>query len=178
MDLSWFTGSNETPSPMKVHTVMIQKALLIVATILTLTVSLVQAQDFSVGPRIGYTKWDDVSQVHFGGHLNTGDIFPNIAFRSSAELGFGDGYTIVAVNGDVVYRFTELTTPPWGFYSGASLAAIYLDHDLIDSNVDLGFSGVAGVTKKLDERHGLLGEIRIGLVDSPDVKITFGYTFF
>jgi hypothetical protein len=47
-----------------------------------------------------------------------------------------------------------------------------------DSDTKLGLSVLAGTTRPLANGNELLGEIRFGLLDSPDFKLTFGYTFF
>ncbi len=136
------------------------------------------ALDFPIGPRVGYTSWDGINQIHFGGHAKLGELFPNVELTPGVELGFGDGFTIITVNGDLAYQFTELTAEPWGLYGGGSLSLNYVDHDQVDANLDLGFSALVGATLQLDNGNEVLGEIRLGILDSPDFKLTFGYTFF
>jgi len=130
--------------------------------LILLTATSALALDFPLGPRVGYTSWDGISQVHFGAHAKLGELFPNVEMTPNIEMGFGDDYTIITLNGDLAYQFTELTSAPWGLYGGGSLSLNYLDHDLVDGNLDLGFSAIAGV----------------GILDSPDFKATIGYTFF
>jgi len=130
-----------------------------------------------LGLRAGYTSWENLDQFHFGGHVKLGDLFPNVAFTPGFELGFGDDVTVLTVNGDVAYRFTELSSAPWGLYGGGSLSFNFVDWDG-NSNTDLGLSLLAGTTYALDGGNELLGEIRLGLMDSPGFKLTFGYTFF
>ncbi len=147
------------------------------ALLILLTATSALAGD-PLGPRVGYTSWDGISQMHFGIHAKLGELFPNVEMTPNIEMGFGDGFTIITFNGDLAYQFTELTTEPWGLYAGGSLSLNYLNNELISGDLDLGFSGLLGVTRKLGNQNELLFEIRLGILDSPDFKATLGYTFF
>lgn len=154
------------------------KRILLIALVLLLTVPAVAAAGRPpLGLRAGYTKWDDLNQIHVGGHAKLGDLFPNIAFTPSLEVGFGDGATVVTVNGDIYYRATELIAKPWGLYGGGSLSFNWVDVDA-GSNTDLGLSLLLGTTYELSNSNELMAELRFGILDSPDFKLTFGYTFF
>ena len=154
------------------------KRILLIAFVLVLVApSIVGAARPPLGLRAGYTKWDDINQFHVGGHVKLGDLFPNIAFTPGLEVGFGDNVTVFVVNGDLYYRATELMAKPWGLYGGGSLSFNWVNHDL-GSETDLGLSLLAGTTYELAGGNEVLGEIRFGILDSPDFKLTFGYTFF
>jgi len=131
-----------------------------------------------LGVRAGYTSWESVNQFHFGGHVKLGDLFPNVALTPNLELGFGDHATVVTVNGDLVYRFTELANAPWGPYAGGCLSFIYVDFSGVASDTNLGLSGVVGTTYALGSGNEVFAEIRLGIMDSPGFKFTVGYTFF
>ena len=131
-----------------------------------------------LGVRAGYTSWEGLNQFHFGGHAKLGDLFPNVALTPNLELGFGDGATVVAVNGDLVYRFTELANAPWGPYAGGCLSFIFVDVSGAGSDTDLGLSGVVGTTYTLSGGNEVFAEVRFGIMDSPGFKFTVGYTFF
>ena len=131
-----------------------------------------------LGIRGGYTSWESVNQFHFGGHVKLGDLFPNVALTPNLELGFGDNTTVVAVNGDLVYRFTELANAPWGPYAGGCLSFIFVDVSGAGSDTDLGLSGVLGTTYALSGGNEVFAEVRLGIMDSPGFKFTVGYTFF
>jgi len=136
------------------------------------------AGSLPIGPRIGYTHWDGINQMHFGGHVKLGELFPNVELTPGLEMGFSSGYTVITVNGDLAYKFTELTSGGWGMYGGGSLSLNYLDHDLLEGNLDLGLSALIGATRMMSNGDEVLGEIRLGILDSPGFKLTFGYTFF
>lgn len=154
------------------------RTVTIISILFILAAAPAQALDIPLGPRVGYTHWDGINQMHFGGHAKLGELFPNVELNPGIEMGFGAGFTIITINGDLVYKFTELTTSPYGLYGGGSLSLNYLDHDLLDGNMDLGLSALIGSTHEMSNGDEILGEIRLGILDSPGFKLTFGYTFF
>ena len=135
------------------------------------------AADVPIGARAGLTDWDNITQVHFGLDARLGEILPNVEFTPNLELGLGDDATIFTINGDVTYQFTELVTSPWGLYGGG---AISLHHLSIHSHedTDLGLNLLLGGTKVLTNGHLALAEVRVGILDSADFKLTFGYSLF
>jgi hypothetical protein len=134
------------------------------------------ASDLAFGPRAGYTHDGDLDQVHVGGHVVLRHLTTNIHALPSVEVGFGDG-TLLALNADLVYEFTELATGPWGFYGGAGLTLTHYTNDGFDAT-DFAPSLVAGVTHDLGPARELFGELRLGLEDAPALKLTAGVTFF
>jgi len=138
----------------------------------------VQAATPPLGLRAGYTSWEGLNQFHFGAHARMGDLFPNVAFTPNLEIGTGDNLTVIAVNGDLAYRVTELSSAPWGPYVGGSLGLIYAKPHGFDGNADLGLSALVGTSYAMDNGHELLLEVRLGILDSPGFKATIGYTFF
>ena len=133
---------------------------------------------FPTGPRVRYTSFDGISQMHFGAHAKLSDLFPNVQFTPNIEMGFGDDLTLVTLQGDLSYRFTELVSFPWELYGGGCLALNYLKPANFDSDFQLGLSALAGISKALNNGDELLLETRFGILDSPDFKLTLGYTFF
>ena len=130
------------------------------------------------GIRAGYTSWESISQFHVGAHYYAGEIWPNFLFTPNIEVGFGDSITVVTVNGDLAYNFTEFFTFPWSLYGGGSLSFNYVNPDWGDSYTDIGLSGLIGTTYTLANDHMAMAEIRFGIIDSPGFKLTFGYTLF
>jgi hypothetical protein len=130
------------------------------------------------GIRAGYTSWKSLDQIHVGGHFYLGEIFPNVEFTPGVEVGFGDSATVMALNGDVTYLFTEFVGYPWGLYGGGSLAFILVNPDFGDSDTDLGLSGLVGTTYTFANDHKGMAEVRFGIMDSPSFKLTLGYTLF
>lgn len=130
------------------------------------------------GIRAGYTNWKNYDQFHFGGHAYIGELWPNIELTPNAELGFGDGAFIMTLNADVTYLFSEFVRYPWGLYGGGSLSFNLVNPDNAGTSTDLGFSVLAGTRYTFSNDHIGMFELRAGIIDSPDIKITFGYTLF
>lgn len=131
----------------------------------------------ALGPRAGFTATDGLEQWHVGAHLRAGELLQNVEITPGCELGFGSHATIITANGDVTYKATELVTAPWGLHAGGSLSFNYFDWKG-NSDVHLGLSGLVSVTRELGPASEVFTEVRVGILDSPDLKITFGLTFF
>jgi hypothetical protein len=126
------------------------------------------AQPLSTGVRVGASA--DPDQFYFGGHVETAALVDRIHFRPNAEIGIGDGVTLVALNFELAYKFRS--SKPWNAYAFAGPALnIVKVHD--DSSAGGGFSIGLGI----EHREGLFGEIKVGFIDSPDFKIGIGYRF-
>ncbi|MBD3221474.1 hypothetical protein GF314_09545 [bacterium] len=151
-----------------------QKAIIALAA-LTLAVATAAAGGVAFGPRVGYTSSGSLDQVHLGGHAEVGRLGTNLLIVPSLEVGSGDG-TLIAVNGDVVYDFTELAVGPWGLYAGGGPVLTRYDGDGADST-DFALSVVVGGTYDIRSDRHLFGEIRLGIEDAPDLKLTLGLTF-
>ncbi len=134
--------------------------------------------NIAFGARSGYTNWDGVDQIHFGAHLKLGEVFPNVHFTPNVEAGLGGGATIIAINGDLAYSFTEFVTHPWNVYGGGSFALNFINPDLGDSDTSIGLSALLGLERTFANEHQGMVEMRVGVMDGPDFKLTFGYTLF
>jgi len=152
-----------------------QKACTLVCAMVLLA-GTAAAGDLAFGPRIGYTHDSSLDQFHFGGHVVVPHLTTNLHLIPSLEIGVGDG-TLTALNGDIVYEFTELASGRWSFYGGGGPVLTYYTNEGRDST-DFALSLVAGATYDLDTGRELLGELRIGLEDAPTLKLTVGLTFF
>lgn len=153
------------------------KKVAVLTCLLTMIAGTALAGTFPLGLRAGYTSEDGLKQMHVGAHTTVGELFPNVELNPSLEFGFGDDTTIITANGDLVYRFTELDTVTWSPYGGGSLSLNYFDWQH-GSDTHLGLSALLGTRYALGTGHHLLGEIRIGILDTPDLKLTVGYSFF
>lgn len=131
-----------------------------------------------IGVRMGVTSWNSITQVHLGAHTDLGEIAPNVALLPNFEVGIGDDHTVLAFNGDLVYRFTELVSSPWGLYGGGCLSFLVVDGPGDGSETDLGISLVTGMTYLAPNGHTSMMELRFGVMDSPDFKFTVGYSLF
>jgi hypothetical protein len=127
----------------------------------------------------------DPDQVHVGAHLYAGELFDSGYFVPNIEIGFGDHATVIAINPELVYRFDHRTRSHWGFYAGGGLGInVYNwdnDNDNHDhghgSHTDLGLNILGGMTRVLSSGNELFLELKLGLADSPEAKVTVGLTF-
>lgn len=140
------------------------------------------------GPSFGWNGWglragvsSDPDQAYGGVHFELGEFAPNVRFRPSLEIGFGDDVTLMQVNAEVHYVFNKVQV--WKPYVGGLVAFSWVDLDNAppgadDSDTDIGFMGVGGVQTKLKSGVAMFFEGKIGLTDEdPDFKVAIGWTW-
>ena len=120
----------------------------------------------AAGVRVGASA--DPDQFFFGGHLETGPLADRLHFRPNAEVGVGNNVTLVALNFEFAYKFA--TSRPWGIYAGGG-PALNVISTARDDHAEGGFNIMIGA----EHRQGLFGELKIGALDSPDLKLCVGY---
>ena len=120
-------------------------------------------------------------QVHFGLHLDLGRLASQVHLRPSLELGVGDNVSLIALDIDVLYRFNTTTGGSWVPYAGGAMGVNRMSVDRRgledDTDTDVGLNALLGLERPLSARNSFLTEARIGLTDSPDFKLTVGWTF-
>jgi len=131
-----------------------------------LTARPADAQTFGV--RVGASV--DPDQFVIGGHFETKPLVEHISFRPNIELGLGNDLTVTCFNFELAYKFPN--TKSWNFYAGGGPALVLVNSDRHD-HAGGGFNLLLGI----QSREGLFGEIKAGLLDSPDFKILIGYVF-
>ncbi len=130
------------------------------------------------GPRVGLSV--DPDQVHFGAHFDYGHFARRVRFQPNFEVGFSDNVTLVCLNAEAAYRFSE-KWDVWSPYLGGGLGLNIKSfdngrHD--DSDTDLGVNLLGGIEKGLANGDRFFVETKLSLNDVPDVKITIGWTFY
>ena len=127
-----------------------------------------------VGVRAGVSA--DPDQFYFGGHFDSGYIYEHLSFRPNLEVGLGNSVTSVAANFEFVYWF-PIQRQPFNVYVGGGPALNIYRHDLGDqtTNTDAqpGFNLLVG----LAHQSGFFTELKVGLIDSPEVKFGVGYAW-
>jgi hypothetical protein len=114
----------------------------------------------------------DPDQFYLGGHYETGPLVDRLHFKPNLEAGFGDDLTLIAINFEFVYKFPS--KGPWHLYAGGGPAINFYSFDeLDDSETEPGFNILLGA----EARNGLFFEMKIGTIDSPDLKFGVGWTF-
>jgi len=122
----------------------------------------------SAGIRAGLSV--DPDQFYFGGHVETPPLIEELRFKPNVEIGVGNDATVVALNVEFAYVFPSQRD--WNMYAGAGPALIIVD-TARDTSSGGGFNMLVGASHS----SGLFVEFKVGVVDSPDVKIGVGYSF-
>jgi len=131
------------------------------------------AQEKEAGVRFGVSASPD--QFYFGGHYDTGYLIEHFSFRPNLEVGFGDNRTTVAANFEFAY-WIPVSNKPYTLYVGGGPALnIYRNNLSTGSTTDAkpGFNLLAGAVHK----SGLFAELKLGLIDSPAVRLGVGYSW-
>lgn len=112
------------------------------------------------------------NQFVFGGHVETKELAQHLTFRPNLEFGVGDGLTLTTINVEFAY-WLPTKTKPWLFYVGAGPAAVIAHVNGVGTTSGGGFNMLLGA----QHDGGLFTELKVGVVDSPNVKFTVGYQF-
>lgn len=137
-----------------------------------LTLLLAAPAQAQVGIRAGVSAEPD--QFFFGAHVETSPLVNRLTFRPNAEIGVGDDRTLVALNLEFAW-WIPIRQHRFSVYLGGGPAAnIYSAHgNGNDGDVSGGLNFLVGV----QHQQGLFGELKVGAIDSPSVKVTVGYAF-
>ncbi|MBI4551506.1 MAG: hypothetical protein HY710_04515 [Candidatus Latescibacteria bacterium] len=127
-----------------------------------------------VGLRGGATIEPD--QVHIGFHVQT-MIVPQWRFQPNVEIGVNDDVTLIALNPELNYLFVTRTRvkPYLGVGPGINIVDSRRPFGRTDTEVGINF--VFGFEIPLRSVHTFMTELKVGVGDSPDLKMTFGVTF-
>jgi hypothetical protein len=143
------------------------KRLAVVASFVLLLAAPAAAQ-MSTGVRAGASV--DPDQFYFGGHVETRELADNVTFRPNIEVGIGSDVTVIAFNFELAYKFQA--SRPWRPYVAAGPALV-----VFDSSDDTDAKGGFNIGIGAEHRGGLFGEVKFGLIDSPDFKFGIGFRF-
>ncbi|MGH9387291.1 MAG: hypothetical protein ACRD2N_23725 [Vicinamibacterales bacterium] len=117
----------------------------------------------------------DPDQAYFGAHYETAPLIDRLYFRPNVEAGVGDDLTHVGLNMEFVYKFPR-RRQGWVLYVGGGPAVNFYTFDRPgdnDTNTEGGLNLMIGV----EHSRGWMFEIKVGALDSPDVKFGVGWTF-
>jgi hypothetical protein len=147
----------------RTHTVVV---VFTVLTVLFGSVAAASAQH--PGVRGGVSINPD--QFYVGGHFESGEIVDSLYFKPNLEVGFGDDLTALTFNFEFVYKFPA--RGDWTLYAGGGPALnVYSADD--DTFTEGGLNALVGV----EAGRGLFFELKLGALDSPEVKFGVGWTF-
>jgi hypothetical protein len=136
-----------------------------------LAVLATSAQAWAQGPGLRGGISIDPDQFYFGGHYETPALVDRLHFRPNLEVGIGDDVVTTAINFEFVYKFPSRS--PWRLYAGGGPAINFYSFDNDNSETEGGFNFLIGA----EQRNGLFFELKVGVIDSPDLKFGVGYTF-
>lgn len=125
-----------------------------------------------LGARAGASV--DPDQFYLGGHYETRALVEKVHFRPNVELGVGDDLTTIGINFEFVYKAP--VSNEWSLYGGAGPAInLYsFDNGFDDeTNAEGGLNVLFGA----ETTQGLFFEMKLGAIDSPDLKFGVGYTW-
>ncbi len=130
------------------------------------------------GPQIGFSSGPN--QIVGGGHLQWGDVAPQLDFVPGIDLGIGDHTTLVSVNGDFHYRLDTKTQ--WQPYVGGGIGLHFFSFDNPGpgpdhSDTKAGGQVIAGADVETKSHSRFFAELKLGLGDSPDFKAMAGWSF-
>lgn len=157
-----------------------RKTMLVVLVAVLAPIAAYAGQSFTAyGPHLGFSTSPD--QVVLGGHLQWGDVAPQLDFVPSLDLGVGDDVTLLTVNGDFHYRIR--TSTQWQPYAGAGVALEYAS--ISGSGFGSGDSGtfgggnlIVGADVATQSHSRFFAELKLGLgSDVPTLKIMAGWSF-
>jgi hypothetical protein len=119
----------------------------------------------------------DPDQFYFGGHYETEALVDRLHFRPNVEVGVGDDLVTTALNFEFVYKFPSRS--PWLLYAGGGPALNFysFDDDGRGNDDNTETEGGLNLLFGVENRSGLFFEVKVGAIDSPDVKFGVGWTF-
>lgn len=151
------------------------KKVLFLAGLMILLPSCSAMAQTGFGLRAGVTI--DPDQFHFGGHYITEPLISKLSFRPNLEIGIGSDVTSVAANFEFAFQI-PVPKSDFSAYIGAGPALnIYRFGETGNRPADTDAGGGFNVLVGVEHEEGLFGELKVGTVDSPEIKLTVGFTF-
>ena len=79
---------------------------------------------------------------------------------------------VTTFNFELAYHFDYPASKPWNVYAGGG-PALVLEDSHGNHHTGGGFNFLVGI----QSREGLFGEVKAGVMDSPNFKVVIGYVF-
>lgn len=160
---------------------LLARAIVVLTLVTAVTASPAYAQSrqrsaglHGLGPRVGLSI--DPDQIHVGGHLDLGDVATRLMLRPTLEAGFGEHLTVIAITAELNYRFPRVGGG-WSPYVGGGMGPVFFSFDGGGDDTELGITAQGGFSRRNAGGNELFLELKLGLVDTPDIKFTVGWTF-
>ena len=143
------------------------RAMAVVGLLLCASVP-AQAQGFAI--RGGMNVNPD--QFYGGGQYEVGPVVDRVWLQPNADLGWGNGATLVAINFDITYHKPLQRNGIWSAYVGGGPAINWYRLDAY-SATEMGVGVVAGL---MHSNH-VFTDFKVGFFDSPQFRVGIGYAF-
>ncbi|NNE43566.1 MAG: hypothetical protein HKN12_05115 [Gemmatimonadetes bacterium] len=127
-----------------------------------------------IGARVFFGLMPD--QVGIGLQSRFGRTLGSAQWAPSVDLGVRDGVKTTAFNGDVVWD-TALPHSATTLYAGGGPALVYWNYENAESDLEIGFTGVLGMTFPMAGGNKYNAEFRYGIGDAPELRFLFGLLF-
>ena len=131
-----------------------------------------------LGLRAGVSGGPD--QFVFGFHVDTPPLLEHFTFRPNVEVGVGDDRTLAAFNVEFAY-WIPIPDTRWQVYFDGGPGIVISDNNGGNGNgngngdTDVGAGFNIGVG--LQHGRGFFSELKVGFIDSPEVKFLVGFVF-
>ena len=126
------------------------------------------------GPRFGFSSGPD--QFVFGAQLDFGEVAPALTLTPNVDIGLGDNFTTVALNGDLHYHF-RVKGSLWRPYVGGGLGITFASSDGAGSDTDFGAAILGGAIVPTQSGSRFFVEGKLGLGNIADFKLLIGWNF-
>ena len=117
----------------------------------------------------------DPAQFHLGAHYVSDPLIGELTFRPNFEIGFGNDVTATTLNFEFAYRIPIRKTDVSAYIGAGPALVVRRFSEDRGRGTDTG--GGFNILLGLEHSKGLFGELKVGAMDSPDIKFTLGYTF-
>jgi hypothetical protein len=154
--------------------VMLRRLVPLIVVVLPLLFAAPASAQQRFGLRAGASG--SPGQFVFGAHVDTPELFDNFTFRPNIEVGVGDNRTLVGFNVEFAY-WIPITDTAWKVYFPVGPALVITSRDVGGNGDGTEAGGGFNLGVGVQHARGFFTELKIGLVDSPEVRFSLGYVF-
>ncbi len=157
---------------------MLRRSLIALAILVMLPAAASAGSFTYYGPQLGFSQGPD--QFVVGGHLKWNMVSPRLDFVPGVDLGIGDNFSLVSLNGDFHYRI--ISGAHWQPYVGGGVGMHFASDDNLRGNTNnndaqTGGHIIVGAGVPTEGRNRFFTELKLGFGDSPDLKAIAGWNF-
>ncbi len=133
---------------------------------------------YALGARAGLSSSPDQFVLGLQGVFgNVGGAAGTAVFVPSVDVGVGDNFTSLLINGDLRWYLARMPETGIKFYGAAGPTVGYYSVNNGGSSTELGLSLTAGARIPMKGKRSYNLEMRFGFGDIPDLKIMLSVMF-